>query len=58
MAPGATVVANSYGLMGGYAAIKPALDVIALRHGLRFLELPTGQGILQMPYLDRDAQGR
>ena len=44
--PGGIVLANCYGLTGGYAEIKAALDAVASRHGLFFTELPTGQGLL------------
>lgn len=44
---GAIIIANSYGLLGiPYGEIKPALDLVASKHGLSFAELPTGQGLL------------
>lgn len=46
--PRGAIVFDDYGWWG-YSAQKASLDPIAARHGLKILELPTGQGLLIKP---------
>jgi hypothetical protein len=48
LVPGGAIVFDDYGWWG-YSAQKAALDPVAAEHGLKILELPTGQGLLIKP---------
>ncbi|MCC7305691.1 MAG: class I SAM-dependent methyltransferase [Alphaproteobacteria bacterium] len=52
LSPGGIVVFDDYGWWG-YSAQKQALDPIAEKHGLKILELPTGQALLMKPAHDK-----
>ena len=53
LSPGGSIVLDDYGWWG-YSAQKASLDPIITEYGLKVLELPTGQGILQKPVVSKN----